>query len=87
MTLIKIFSTTLGGLRMINLTYVSTMHLNKNKIQLFKSSEKSEIGGNFLFFFGGKTNIEEITYNTENDAKTDFNEMTKSLEDYYKNIK
>lgn len=48
------------------------------------SNEKNSIGGNFIFFSGGIHFFERIHFDTEEEAKTDFDDVVKQFENYYK---
>ena len=83
MSIIRIYNATKGGSRLINLKFVSTIHLENNTIKMFKTTERKSIGGSFLFFGGGETEVEVVEFNTNTEAKEEFDSISKSLKKYY----
>jgi hypothetical protein len=83
MSIIRFFDAISGGRRMINLTYVSTAVLKGSRIKLYKANQRESIAGNFLFFGGGGTEVEEIQCANETEAQKEFESICNSLKQYY----
>jgi hypothetical protein len=83
MSIIRVYNSIKNGSRMINLTYVSSAYLNKNIIKLYKSNEREGIFGTILFFGGGDSKYEQVVFNTEEDAKKEWESITSALQSYY----
>ena len=75
MSLIRVYNGVKGGLRMVNLFYVSTVQLKDNEIKLYKNGDRDSLIGSFIVFEGGKTSTESITFNSNEEAKKEFNNI------------
>lgn len=82
MSLIRVYSSVKRQI-LINLKFVSTVHLEKNRIKLYKSTERTEHFGTFLLFGGGGTECEIVECDSEKAAQAEFNSIKESLEKYY----
>lgn len=83
MSIIKIYNVLNNkGKKMLNLTYVSTAHLYNNRIKFYKSTERS-----FILFGGGGTETEELVFETEKEAKIEFDSICNTLKSYYETKK
>jgi len=81
--MIRVYNTLRGGKSFINLNYVSSIRLYGNKLEIYKASERESVGGNFLFFLGGNTNVETITCESVEDAEKEFENIREIMEDFY----
>lgn len=68
---------------LINLNKISSIKL-QNKLIKFTIDEKDSICGNMFIFFGGGSVTKRIYFDTHEEAKTEFEEIQKHLEQFYK---
>ena len=68
---------------LINLTKVSRVEL-KNKCIKFHLDEKDDIFGNFIMFYGGGSITKRLYYNTNEEAKHEFEDIQKQLDQIHK---
>ena len=78
----KIFKTKTH--KIMNLTKISSVELNSKTLKINMSHEKESIGGGFIFFSGGRSIIERINFDTEEEAQKEFNDILQQFENYYK---
>ena len=69
---------------LINLTKVSRIELNDNTLKFIISYEKDFTFGSVLLFAGGGPTVQRVTFDTQQEAKKEFDDVRKQLEDYYK---
>lgn len=70
------------GNSILNLTKVVKLDLRKKSL-VFTLQTNEDIGGNFMFFAGG-SNKETLTFETEEEASTEFNNINNIMSQYYK---
>jgi len=70
------------GTRMINLLSVSKFDLLDNKIKFHYSNVK-ELNGSFLYFYG-RNDVETFIFINKEEAKKEFENIEKILNNYYK---
>ncbi len=74
-----------GGKKIINLTKMSSIEIDKNQIIYTYDNVRNVTSGGMFLFSGGDTRQESYTFENEAIAQQEFDSIHKALNNYYKN--